>query len=68
MTDAKGYASDKNMKWIYPGQEQPPRGVKLALLTIGNIQTTGTWDDSYCKAWQRLFTRDKAYEREHDIK
>ena len=56
--------SDKNMKWIYPSQEAPPRGVKLALLTEGNIQTTGNWtDDGRFKAWQRLFSRDKTHEK-----
>jgi hypothetical protein len=56
--------SDKKLKWIYPDQEPAPRGVKLALLTQGNIQVTGTWvsDGSY-KAWQRLFSRDKEHER-----
>jgi len=56
--------SDKSMKWIYPSQEAAPRGVKLALLTEGNIQTTGNWtDDGRFKAWQRLFSRDKEIER-----
>jgi hypothetical protein len=64
MTSDKGYVADKNLKWIYPDQEAPPRGIKLALLTIGNIQTTGFWDDKGCKAWQRLFTRDKEHEKE----
>ena len=50
MSADKGYVTDKGLKWIYPDQETPPRGVKLALLTIGNIQTTGFWDDKGCKA------------------
>ena len=60
---AKGYEADKNLRWIYPDQERPPRGVKLALLTIGNIQVTGDWTEGPYKAWQRLFTRDKEHER-----
>jgi hypothetical protein len=55
--------SDKHMVWIYPDQESPPRGVKIALLTIGNIEVTGNWtDDGRYKAWQRLFSRDKRHE------
>jgi hypothetical protein len=56
--------SDKHMVWIYPDQESPPRGVKIALLTIGNIEVTGNWtDDGRYKAWQRLFSRDKEHEK-----
>jgi hypothetical protein len=56
--------SDKHMKWIYPDQEPAPRGVKIALLTIGNIEVTGNWtDDGRYKAWQRLFSRDKEHEK-----
>jgi hypothetical protein len=56
--------SDKRMVWIYPDQEPAPRGVKIALLTIGNIEVTGNWtDDGRYKAWQRLFSRDKEHER-----
>jgi hypothetical protein len=42
-----------------------PRGVKLTLLTIGNIQVTGQWDDSGAyKAWAPLLKRDKELERQ----
>lgn len=61
--------SDKSMKWIYPDQEPAPRGVKIVLLTVGNIQTTGNWtDDGRYKAWQRLFSRDKEHEKRMDVK
>lgn len=61
---SKTYAADPQLKWIYPDQKTPPRGVKLALLTEGGIQTTGDWtDDGRYIAWQKLFTRDKGHER-----
>jgi hypothetical protein len=57
-------AVDPDLHWIYPWQEQPPRGVKIAILTRGDIQVTGYWvDDGSCKAWQRLFKRDKDEEQ-----
>ena len=57
------YETDPTLRWIYPEDEDPPRATKLALLTRGNIQVTGVWEDggSY-KAWQRLFKRDKTKE------
>ncbi len=60
---SKDYEVDPDMYWIYPKQELPPMGRKLALLTQGGIQVTGTWpSDGSCIAWQRLFKRDHDYE------
>lgn len=57
------------LKWIDPKDEVAPRGVKIALRTIGNIQTIGFWDnDGRYTAWQRLFKRDKQHERMLDQK
>ena len=50
-------------KWIYPHIKKPPTGKKLALLTIGGIQTTGEWKyGGGFKAWQLLFRTDKQME------
>lgn len=67
MTNLKGYETDPALKWIYPHKELPPMGVKLAILTIGGIQITGTWrwDGGYV-AWQRLFKRDPDLEVEYE--
>ena len=61
---ADRYATDKNLCWIYPQDETPPLATKLALLTRGNVQVTGHWQDGgdYV-AWQRLFKRDKTKEK-----
>lgn len=57
-------AVDPSLHWIYPWQERAPRGTKIAILTRGDIQVTGYWvDDGSCKAWQRLFKRDKNEEQ-----
>lgn len=62
--ETERYQTDKNLKWIYPWVQEPPRGVKLALLTLGDVQVSGVWrDDGSCKAWQKLFKRDKEAER-----
>lgn len=56
--------SNKDIKWIYPDQKKPPRGVRIALLTEGNIQVSGEWtDDGRYKAWQLLYSRDKEHEK-----
>ena len=61
MTDR--YITDPALRWIYPHQETPPQGVKLALLTIGGVQVTGAWTNGgHYMAWQRLFKRDKTEE------
>ena len=54
--------------WVYYDKQDtnttPPRGVKLSLLTIGNIEVSGEWncDKSY-KAWKPLTKRCKETER-----
>ena len=57
------YATDPRLRWIYPQDEAPPTATKLALLTRGNVQVVGNWQDGgdYI-AWQRLFKRDKTKE------
>jgi hypothetical protein len=40
-----------------------PRGVKITLLTIGNMQVTGVWQAGMYKAWCLLIERDKELER-----
>ena len=44
-----------------------PRGVKLTLLTKGNIQVTGEWTEGAYKAWAPLLKRDKELERKLGI-
>lgn len=58
------YITDPALRWIYPQDEPPPTGTKLALLTRGNVQVVGHWQDGgdYI-AWQRLFKRDKTKEK-----
>jgi hypothetical protein len=52
--------------WHYT--EPAPRGVKLTLLTIGNIQVTGEWADNMkYKAWAPLLRRNKQLEKELGI-
>jgi hypothetical protein len=62
ITRDKAYVTDPNLRWIYPHEETPPSGVKLALLTIGGVQVTGLWRQGSFIAWQRLFKRDKEKE------
>lgn len=64
MRDAKTYAVG-NVPWLYPHRNPPPRGQKLALLTIGGIQTHGEWKDKAgYLGWQYLFRRDDEAEEE----
>lgn len=60
----KQYVVDPDLRWIYPQQEAPLKGVKLSLLTRGGVQVVGFWQDGgdYL-AWQRLFKRDHTLER-----
>lgn len=52
----------------YNYRDPAPRGVKLTLLTIGNVQVTGEWsDDGGYKAWAPLLKRDKELERKLGI-
>lgn len=44
-----------------------PKGVKLTLLTLGNIQVTGVWSKNLYKAWAPLLKRDKQMEKELGI-
>lgn len=59
----KGYATDPELKWIYPDQKSPPAGVKLHLLTKWGYAIHGMWDDSgFYTAWQYLPKRDMEHE------
>lgn len=52
---------------IYWRYDDPPRGVKLFLLTKGGVAVTGPWStDGRYIAWQYMFKRDKAKERSDD--
>ena len=62
MTDIP-YSTDPNLRWIYPHEEPPPQGTKLALLTIGGMQVVGIWEPRSFVAWQHLFKRDHEVER-----
>lgn len=56
-------ASTNDIYWRYV--EPAPKGVKLTLLTIGNVQVTGEWvDNAGYKAWSPLLRRDKKLEIE----
>ena len=49
---------------FYRYTEPAPRGVKLTLLTVGNVQVTGEWSDrGGYKAWAPLIKRDKEQEK-----
>ena len=59
-------APPNDIYWRYT--EPAPRGVKLTLLTRGNVQVTGDWtDNGGYKAWSPLIRRDKQLERQLGI-
>lgn len=43
----------KEVEALDPKEYPPPRGRKIILITKGNIQCVGEWDDD-CKAWHPL--------------
>jgi hypothetical protein len=52
--------------WIYPQDEQPPAGTKLHILQEGCVSIQGQWREGEgFMAWQRMFKRDHAKEREY---
>jgi hypothetical protein len=53
-------------EWIYPQDQQPPRGVKVNILTIGCVAIHGNWAEGEgFLAWQYLFKRNKDKEEEY---
>lgn len=54
------------VKYYYPPLDpKPGGGEKVALLTIGNQQVIGQWDDNGgYKGWAKLTGRDKDKERQ----
>ena len=48
-------AASGQVYWREPETEPPPRGVKLLILTSGNVAVFGDWmDDSNFVAWSPL--------------
>lgn len=46
-------------EWIYPHEEEPPRGVKLHILQEGCVSIQSQWyDEAGYVAWQRMFKRN----------
>lgn len=61
----KPYASGA-IEWIYPHEEEPPRGVKLHILQQGCVSIQSQWyDGEGYLAWQRMFKRNHEKEREY---
>ena len=61
--DAYVAAPAGDIYWRYT--EPAPRGVKLTLLTRGNVQVTGEWaDNAGYKAWAPLIRRNKQIEKD----
>lgn len=60
----KGYVADKSNEYRYPaaGDELPPGGAKVLLLTRGHVCTTGTWGDPFFIGWAPLPRRNKEKE------
>ena len=55
-------AVSDDLYWRY---DNPPRGVKLNLLTKGGVSVTGNWtDDGRYIGWQYLFKRNAELESE----
>lgn len=53
--------------WIYPHEEEPPRGVKLHILQEGGVSIQSVWiDDAGYLGFQRMFKR--SHEKEKDYK
>ena len=63
MTDRYLAAEPTGYNYIDPA----PKGVKLTLLTVGNVQVTGEWMEGAFKAWAPLLRRDKELERKLGI-
>jgi hypothetical protein len=55
------------VEWIYPHEQEPPRGVKLHILQGGCISIQSQWAEGQgYKAWQYMFKRNKEKEVEYE--
>lgn len=62
----KGYVTSPECVFRYPmaGDDRPPGGAKVLLLTIGGVCVTGSWQDSGAfTGWAPLPKRDKEKEK-----
>lgn len=62
---AKSYVAAEMPEWLYPGvgDQPPPLGAKVQLLTIGHVAVHGPWtDDGRYIAWAPLLKRNKEKE------
>jgi hypothetical protein len=68
---AKGYvtAEDSSVyRYPFAGDDKPPRGAKVVLLTRGGVAVLGPWSDSgNFLGWAPLPKRDKNKEREKAV-
>lgn len=62
-TPEKSYVAGGDA-FLYPGagDQAPPRGAKVSLLTRGGVCTMGHWGDPFFIGWAPLPKRDKAKE------
>ena len=64
-TPTKGYVASDDNSYRYPraGDQPPPGGAKVLLLTVGGICVSGPWaDDGRYLAWAPTPKRDKPKE------
>jgi len=65
-TAGKSYATGET-RWLYPQDEEPPKGQKLHILNEGGVSIQGLWkEDQGFMAFQRMFKRDHAKEAEYN--
>lgn len=55
-------AGGPTYKYPANGDEEPSRGAKVIILTIGCIATTGPWDAESCLGWAPLPKRNRQVE------
>jgi len=63
---ARSYVATKHALYLYPraGDERPPGGAKVLLLTSGGICVIGQWkDEPWCIGWHPLPGRDREKEK-----
>ena len=55
------------VEWLYPSEDEPPRGRKIHILQEGGVSIQGVWADGEgYLGWQRMFTRN--HEKEEAYK
>jgi hypothetical protein len=62
--DPKGYVAGGD-EYLYPGlgDDKPPSGAKVIVLTKGGIASIGPWfDDGFCVGWAPLPKRNRERE------